>query len=291
MRIVGSIRRVGIGFQRAYKYNIKFRIGFTVLVALIIFGLIGLRAPPGYKQWYKLPTNLPPRLTTDLTYLLGTTSHGRSVFWSLTNGIINSLIIATITTLLAPNIGLMVGMVAGLSGGIIDRIFMFITDVIIVIPAFPLYIILAMLVRDWLSMYLVGLIITVTSWAWPARQVRSMLLSIREREFMITAKLSGMRYYKIILSEVMPHLIGWHLINTTNTVLYSIGSEAGLAILGLSILQEDTLGTIIYWAQQYAALYRGIIWWILSPIIVLIILFVSLYLISIGLTEYFTGRR
>jgi len=290
-RVINGIKYIGTSFWRVYKYNMKFRIGFTVLLILIVFGLSGLLAPSYYKYWYKLPKNLPPMVTIDFTYILGTTSNGRSVFWSLTNAILNSLLIALVTTIIAPNIGLIAGIVSGLKGGIVDRVMMFITDVIIVIPPLPLYIVLAMFLRHYLNMYLLGLIISVTSWAWPSRQVRALMLSLREREFMIVARLSGMRYHKIIFGEVMPHLIGWHLINSTNTVLHSISSEAGLAILGLSILQEDTLGTMIYWAQNYGALYRGIVWWIIPPVIVLVILFISLYLISIGLTEYFTGKR
>lgn len=276
---------------RPLALNTKLGVGFLILAILVAIGLTSLTAPPWFEQWYKYPKDLPPQLSSDPSYLLGTTTNGRSVFWSLTRGILNSLAISFITALIASHIGLLVGIVAGLKGGTIDRILMTVTDVFIVIPAFPLYALLAMMLKKVLNIVILGMLIAITSWCWPARQVRAIVLSLREREFMLTATLSGLKTWEIIFKEIMIHLLGWHMVNFTNTVIYSIGSEVGLAIFGLSILDKDTLGTMIYWAQGYGALYRGMWWWILTPIIAVIILFLSLFLISIGLTEYLSRKR
>uniref|UniRef100_A0A7C5UTU0 ABC transporter permease n=1 Tax=Ignisphaera aggregans TaxID=334771 RepID=A0A7C5UTU0_9CREN len=270
--------------------NTKFRIGFILLIFIIILGSFSIFSPPYYKQWYKLPIDQPPRLSTGVLYILGTTTNGRSVFYILVNAIINSLVIGLFTALIASHIGLFAGIGAGVKGGVVEKVIMFLADVLIVIPALPLYILLAMFLRKILTIYTIGLIISITSWAWPARQVRAIVMSLREREYMLTAKLSGMSLMKIIMSEIFPHLLGWHLANFTNTVLYSIASETSLAILGLSILQEDTLGTMIYWALQYGALYRGLVWWIIPPVAIIILLFASLYMISLGLSEYINPR-
>jgi len=283
------MRAVWIGFRNVYSRNIKFRIGFTVFMAIVLLGLASLFAPPYFESWYSLPKDRPPSLES-VDLLLGTTTHGRSVFWMLCRGILNSLTISLITALVASHLGLFIGMVAGMKGGVVDRALMFITDTFVVIPQLPLLVVLAMLLKEMMTMPLLGLLISVTSWPWPARQVRAMVLSLRERDFITVAQLSGMGTGKIILTEIMPHLLGWHLINATNTVLYAIGSETGLAVLGLSILDKDTLGTIIYWALSYSAIYRGIWWWIVSPVVALIVLFASLYLISVGYTEYLNPR-
>lgn len=277
------------GFKDIYQRDIRFRIGFTLFVALLMLGSISLFSPPYYKTWYYFRKDLPPSFQS-IDLLLGTTTNGRPVFWSLTNAIVNSLIIAAVTTLVASHLGLIIGLIAGSKGGIVDRVLMTITDTFIVIPGFPLLFVLAMILKHVMTLPLLGLMISITSWPWPARQVRAIVLSLREREFVLTAKLSGVGTFRVILQELMPYVLGWHLINATNTVLYSIGSEAGLAILGLSILGEDTLGTMIYWAQHYGALYRGKIWWIMPPVVTLILVFVSLYLISFSLQEYFNPR-
>jgi peptide/nickel transport system permease protein len=276
-------------FSRVWRTSRKFRIGFTIFVALLCLGAFSITTPSYYKNWYYFRKDTPPQLTS-LDFLLGITTNGRSVFWILVNAIINSLAIAAVTTLIAAHLGLFIGMVAGIRGGWVDKVLMFVTDTFVTIPGFPLLYVMSMVLRPILTMPLLGLLISLTSWPWPARQVRAIVLSLRERDYITVARLSGMGTGKILASEIFPHLLGWHLINSTNTVLYSIGSEAGLAILGLSILQEDTLGTMIYWCQHYGALYRGIWWWIAPPIIALILLFISLYLISAGLQEYFNPR-
>ncbi|MDK6028475.1 ABC transporter permease [Ignisphaera sp. 4213-co] len=285
----GVLKRFAKGLKNLYMKDIKFRIGFTLFIAIIVVGLLSLFSPPYYKTWYYFKKDLPPSFQS-LDLLLGTTTNGRPVFWSLTNAIINSLAIAAVTTLIASHLGLVIGLVSGIRGGVVDRVLMTITDTFVTIPGFPLLFVLSMILKDYLTIPLLGLMISITSWPWPARQVRAIVLSLRERDFVLTARLSGAGTFKIIVQELLPYVLGWHLINATNTVLYSIGSEAGLAILGLSILSEDTLGTMIYWAQHYGALYRGKLWWIMSPVTMLIIIFVSLYLISFSLQEYFNPR-
>lgn len=267
------------------KESVKFKAGIVMLVPVLILGLLSIFSPIYYKSWYFFPKDLPPSLSS-VDLFLGTTSNGRSVFWATSNAILNSLVIAILTTLIASHLGLFIGIIAGYRGGLIDRTLMFITDSFVVIPSLPLLIILSMLLKEYLTLPLLSILISITSWPWPARQVRAIVVSLREREYIPIAMLSGLSHSKIVFKEIMPHLIGWHLINATNTVLYAIGSEVGLSILGLSILSEDTLGTMIYWSiLGYGALFRGIWWWAAPPIIITIIIFTALYLISTSIAE------
>ncbi|QOJ78840.1 ABC transporter permease [Infirmifilum lucidum] len=274
-----------------YKFNLKFRVGLLTLTALILFGAISVATPPHHWKWFVLPKDQPPSLSS-IDVIMGTTTNGRSVFWASTNAVLNSLVIAILTALIASHVGLFIGLVAGYRGGLIDRTLMFITDSFVVIPQLPLLILLAMLLRDILTIPFMALLISVSSWPWPARQVRAMVISLREREFVSTAILTGIPEWQVILKEIMPHLLGWHLINATNTVLYAIGAEVGLSVLGLSILSIDTLGTMIYWSMiGYPSLFRGVWWWPLPPIILTIVVFVSLYLVSTAIAESIESKR
>lgn len=288
-RVSKAFNTFAKSFRNVWRVSGKFRIGFIMLIAILLLASFSIATPGYYKNWYYFKKDTPPMLTS-LDYILGITTNGRSVFWALVNAIVNSLTIALVTTLVASHIGLFVGMIAGIKGGWVDRVLMFLTDTFVTIPGFVLLYVLAMALKPIITMPLLGLMISITSWPWPARQVRAIVLSLRDRDFITVARLSGMGTWKIVWSEIFPHLLGWHLVNATNTVLYAIGSEAGLAVLGLSILQEDTLGTMIYWCLHYGAVYRGIWWWFVPPIVVLILLFISLYLISVGLQEYFNPR-
>ena len=290
-----AIKSITLPFLILMKTNRKFRMGFTLIVIVVALALISFLAPPQYIHWYSYPKSVPPKLTTNIDLILGTTANGRSVFWVFTNAIRNSLIIGVVTALIAPHVGLLIGIITGLKGGIIDRVLMFITDTIIVIPALPLYIIVLMVLKPYISAIgspipFMGLIFSITAWCWPARQVRAIVLSLREREFILTSSLSGNSIVRIIVKEIVPHLLAWHLINLTNTVLYAIGMETGLSILGLSILDKDTLGTMIYWSLYYSALFRGIWWWYITPIIGIIVVFLAFFLISQGISEYVNPR-
>ncbi len=283
MPSLSFLKSIGKNFIFLYKSNFKFRLGFTLILILFILGFtVSPFSPTSTRTWYAVPRDRPP----SPEYLLGTSSMGRDVFWELCASIGKSLTIALITAMIASHIGLFIGLISGIRGGLLDRFLMFVSDTFIIVPGFLLLIVVISIIKSWITIPLLGAIISIVSWPWPARQVRSMVLSLRERTFVYTAKLSGMRTSKVLLFEIMPYVLGWHLVNFTNTILFSIGTESGLAIFGLSILGDNTLGVMLYWALNYYALFRGIWWWITAPIVTLVLIFISFYLISIGLSEH-----
>lgn len=290
-----GIRNISSNIKNIFVLNRKFRIGFSIIIFLLLFSLFSLYIllplfeKRSITSWYSFPKDRPPSLSS-IGMILGTTTNGRSVFWILTRAILNSLAIGFVTALVASHIGLFIGILAGLKGGLIERILVFIIDSFIVIPGLPLLIVLSMSLKGYLNVVIIGLIISIIAWTWPARQVRAQVLSLREREHVLLARFSGMKLGKIILSEIFPYIVSWHFANMANTVLFAIATEAGLAVLGLSKLEEDTLGTMIYWANNYSALFRGLWWWISAPIVTLILLFIGLYLIAIGIGEYANPR-
>lgn len=277
------LKNVGRNFVLLYKSNFKFKLGFTLISIIFILGfVVSSFSPINTRTLYTVPKDQPP----SSKYLLGTSSMGRDVFWELCSSIGKSLTIALITALIASHIGLFIGLISGIKGGVLDRLLMFISDTFIIVPGFLLLVVIISIIKSWITVPLIGAIISIVSWPWPARQVRSMVLSLRERTFVYTAKLSGMGTGKVLLFEIMPYIFGWHLVNFTNTILFSIGTESGLAIFGLSLLGDNTLGVMLYWALNYYALFRGIWWWITAPIVTLVLIFVSFYLVSTGLSEY-----
>ncbi|MEM2613796.1 MAG: ABC transporter permease [Nitrososphaerota archaeon] len=283
-----SLRIFGI-LKRVLKFSKKFRIGFILFLAILALGLASNFSPPYYSYLYYLPTGMQPKFES-IDLIFGTTADGRSVFWALTHAIMNSLIIAFVTAMIACHIGLVFGLIAGMKGGAVDKTVMFITDAFIAIPGLPLTIMLVMILKPIVNLIIIGIIISIISWPWSSRMIRAMALSIKEKDFITSAQLSGMSTLKIIFLEIFPHILGFHLTNIINTMLGAIGAEVGLAFLGLSILEIDTLGTMIYWIQRYGAMLRNMWWWVLPPVMTLIFLFIALYLISAGLQEYLNPR-
>jgi peptide/nickel transport system permease protein len=152
-------------------------------------------------------------------------------------------------------------------------------------------ILMASLLQGKASLLLISAILVVFNWPWPARQTRAMALSMREREFINTARFSGSNTLAIIVKEIFPYVLSWSLANFINTVLVAIATEASLAIIGLSSAEEATLGTMIFWSRERQALLGHKWWWVGAPVVSTIVLFIGLFLASTGFSDYSAEKR
>jgi peptide/nickel transport system permease protein len=264
----------------------RFCFSFGVLVIILIMAFLSLFSPFDPTLWNVVPKNLSP----SAKYLLGTDANGQDIFWQATFAVRNSLIISLIAGLVSRVIAVLVGMVAGYKGGTIDRVLMFIGDSLLVIPLFLIMVMLAMLVRQFMNLVVLGLMLSVFGWAWDARVIRSMILSLREREFTKTAVLSGTGTVKLVLNEYMPFTMPLIFSTLINNVAWAIGLEITLAILGLVNLSIPTLGTMLNWALFYQSILLGRWWWILTPVVLSLFLFIALYWLSVSISEYLDPR-
>lgn len=268
----------------------NFRLKAGVLI-IAIFVLIGFVAPLFHAgnpaEWSTYPKNLKP----SLQHWFGTTNLGQDIFWLFAKSVQNSFLIGIIVAFFATLIGVILGLLAGLKGGFLDRFIMLMSDSFIVIPSLPILILLASLLKGQASLWVICFVLVVFNWPWPARQVRAMALSLREREFIHTANFSGESTLTIIGKEVFPYVAGWSVANFINTILVAIGAESGLAVIGMSSNSEATLGTMIYWANQHQAMLAGHWWWIGSPVAAITLIFIALFLTTSGYQEYSALRR
>lgn len=268
------------------KYDKRFLIGFTAISIFIIISLISLFSPYNLKSWNVVPRDLP----ASKEFLLGTNSMGQDILWKAMVAIKNSLVLGLIAATISRLIALVLGLLAGYKGGVYDRIIMTFNDSFIIIPLFPLLILIASILSSSINIVLLGIIIGLFGWAWDARLFRSQILSLKEREFTRTAVLSGMSTFKIISREHIPYIIPLIMAATINNIIWVIGMEVTLSVLGLSSLNTPTIGTMIYWALQYQALFLGMWNWILTPVIICIVLILSLYLLSTSISKYLDPR-
>ncbi|MGB9857360.1 MAG: ABC transporter permease [Dictyoglomaceae bacterium] len=273
-------------FKDLYRNDKKFAFGFTVISFLIFLTILSFFSPYDPKLWNAVPKNLPP----SWGHPLGTNSVGQDIFWNITHAIKNSLSLGFLTALISISIGTLVGLTAGYRGGTLDRVLMSINDSFIVLPSLPILILLSTMLKERLSVGLIAVILSLFSWPWGGRQVRAIVLSLREREFTYTANFSGMGTMKVVLREHLPFVIPWVMANFINTILWAIGMETTLSIFGLSSLETPTIGTTIYWAVQYQAIFRGIWWWILTPVVLAVVLFISLYMLSVSISNFLDPR-
>lgn len=263
-------------------------VGLVIVGVFLVLGLVvPFFAPENPTAWNTYFRNLP----ASAKHIMGTNNLGQDIFWLLTWSIRNSLWIGLSVAALATLIGVVVGLLAGFLGGFMDRSLTLLMDIVIAVPTLPILILMSALLGGRTSLLIIAGVLVLFNWPWPGRQARAMSLSLREREFINIAQASGEGTLKIVVVEIMPFVLGWALANFINTILVAISAESGLAIIGLSSLKDATLGTMIYWAMQHQALLLEKWLWILSPILSIMLLFIGLFLVSTGWSDYFATRR
>ncbi|MBK8136059.1 MAG: ABC transporter permease [Chloroflexi bacterium] len=264
----------------------RFTFSFIVLATILVMATLSFFSPFDPTLWNVVPRDMKP----SADHFLGTDSNGQDIFWQATFAVRNSLIISLISALVSRTIAILVGMVAGYKGGALDRVLMFIGDSLLVIPLFLMFVMIAMMVRQYLNLVTLGLMLAVFGWPWDARLIRSMVLSLRERDFTMTSILSGTGTIKLVLKEYIPFTMPLIFSTMINNMSWAIGLEITLAFIGLSNLNIPTLGTMLNWALFYHSILLGRWWWILTPVILSLFMFIALYWLSVSISEYIDPR-
>ena len=264
----------------------RFCFSFGVLVIILTLAFLSFFSPYDPTMWNVVPKDTKP----SAEHLLGTDSNGQDIFWQATFAVRNSLIISLIAASVSRVIAILVGMIAGYTGGSSDRVLMFVSDSLLVIPLFLIIVMIAMMVRQFMNLALLGLMLSAFGWAWDARVIRSVILSLREREFTKTAVLSGTGTVKLVLNEYMPFAMPLIFSTLINNISWAIGLEMTLALLGLVNINIPTLGTMLNWAIFYQSMFLGRWWWVLTPVVLSLFMFIALYWLSVSISEYLDPR-
>jgi peptide/nickel transport system permease protein len=270
-----------------FRYSPSFRYGAIILLLAALMVSLSFVSPYEPDDKRAVDRNEAP----SAEYWFGTTSQGQDVFWMLTFAVRNTLIVAGIAVAIGRGIGVILGMISGYIGGTFDRVLSSLVDSFIVIPRLPLLILIAAIMRGQMSIIALGVLIGVLDWAYPSKRYRSQILSLREREFTHTAIFSGMSSLKIVIQEHLPFIIPFMLADIVSGFLFAIGIEVTLSVLGLSDLNTQSIGAMIYWGQYYGALLSNRVWVVAAPIIASIVIVVGFYLVSIGLSDYLDPRK
>jgi len=254
-RALGGSRR----FLRALLENRKASVGALILLAIVFIAAFpGLLAPDDPQAII-----YPPNEGASLAHPLGTTQLGQDVFSQVIWSTRLTLLVTLVVTAVATFISMIVGVTAAYAGGVTDRTLTVIIDVFLILPVLPLLILMA----SYLSPGVTSLVIVLiaTSWAFQARQLRSQGLSVRNRDFLVAARVRGERPIYIILVEIVPTMISLLAASFLALAVFEVGFAASLQFLGLGNSSELMWGTMLYNAQQSAALESGNALWALGP--------------------------
>ncbi|MCY4606099.1 MAG: ABC transporter permease, partial [Gemmatimonadetes bacterium] len=224
-----------------------------------------------------------PNLSPASEHLLGTDAAGRYLLAVMVTGTPLTLRIGFLAGAVGLGIGIILGFLAGYFGGLVDTLIRGAADVLLTVPGLLFLVVLATSLRTVVTVDMMALVVASLAWMLPTRTIRSQVLSMRERAYVQVARLSGMRDLEIIARELLPNLLPYLAASFVSAVGAAVLASIGLEALGLGPQNEPTLGMTIYWALYYTSLLRGMWWWWAPPILMIVLIFIGLFLVSMGL--------
>lgn len=270
----------GGNLWRAVRHNRKATAGALLLLFFLALAIFpGQIAPDGYAS-----TNFAPALPPSAAHWLGTTAFGQDIFSQLVYGTRESLIIAFAVGGLSTFISVIVGVSAAYLRGFADGVLSLFTDVLLVIPTFPLIILIAAYVRS-AGLLTIIIVLGLLGWSYGARQLRSQVLSLRDRDFLESARVRGERSLYIIVVEVLPTMTSLIVASFLGAALYAVLTAAGLQFIGLGDPNAQSWGTMLYWAENNEALGAGMPLWAIMPGVCVALLGASFALLNYAFDE------
>ncbi len=271
-----SLRRM----TRAVISNRKATVGALLLLFFCLVALF-----PGVIAHDDPNAEIYPRhLGPSAQHLLGTTAFGQDMFSQLVWGTRPVLLIALLAGFGATVIAMLVGVASAFLGGVWDGVLGTITDVLLVIPLFPLLIIIASYLHGAGTTVLIAVII-LTSWSYTARQLRAQALSLRGRDFLNAARVRGERSLYIIVVEIIPTMTSLLVAAFLTNALYAVLFSASLQFIGLGDPGQISWGTMLYWAENAEAFQTGQAQWIIAPGLCIVALGAAFALINYAFDE------
>jgi peptide/nickel transport system permease protein len=260
-------------------------IGLVLFLGPLAIGLIGSLVvdPAGLRI-----AAAPPAVQPTAENPLGTDTAGRDMLALIVAGTPPTYVIGIVAGFLSVFIGTAVGLVSGYFRGGIDTIVRTVVDVTLGIPSLAAVIIIAAVLGS-ISPVQLGVVIALLGWAYPARQIRSQVLSLREQQFVFISRLSNEGPVRIMFGEILPNIMPFVMAAFVASVSFSILVAVGLQLLGLGT-PEPTLGLVLQLATTGGALSRGMWWWWAPPAVILSAMFLGLFLVSTAVDRFANPR-
>ncbi|GAB3644669.1 ABC transporter permease [Glycomyces tarimensis] len=265
--------------------NRKVVIGMSIVLLLLLLGVLGPFFLSSSPNEYVGPKSEAP----SGEFWFGTTYFGQDVFAQFVHGLRSSYLVGALGGGIAFVIGLTIGFTAGYRGGLIDEFLNMVTNVVLVLPALAVLIVISsyLEVRGVISQ---AVIIGLFSWPWVARAVRAQTFTLRNRDYVDLARLTGKRAPQIIVREIMPNMASYLLMSMILLFGGAILFAAMLDFIGLGPSNAVSLGTMMQQSMDWSALHLGLWWWFIPPGLAITAIVGALYITNVGLDEVFNPK-
>ena len=278
--------------KRLLRTIMRYPSGSVALAFLLVFlamALIGpWAAPHGPFETIYDQDEMPVRLAgPSAQHWLGTTNHGVDVFSQLLWGARIALVVGVLSALGSVLLGTLIGLLAGYFGGLVDEIIMRLTDIAYGIPFLPFALVVIAIVQP--SIGLIIILVIAFLWRTTARVIRSQVLTLRERPFVLAARAAGLSEFAILFRHVAPNVLPLSFLYVAIGVQAGVMSEAALSFLGFGDPNVMSWGLMLNDAFRAGAM-RSAWWWVLPPGICLSILVISTFMVTRAYEELVNPR-
>ncbi|MGP8206389.1 MAG: ABC transporter permease [Acidimicrobiales bacterium] len=265
--------------------NKKVMVGLSIEVIFILLAIFGPLIAPYNPNTLTSDANAHP----SLHHLIGTTYFGQDVFSQLLYGLRDSYLVGFLGALFAAVVGMTVGFAAGYRGGFLDEVLQLVTNIVVMIPSLVLLIVIASYLKT-RGILFEGAFIGLTTWPWVARAVRAQTFTLREREFVDLARLSGKRGASIVIKDIAPNMASYLFLVLILLFGSAILIAANFDFLGLGPTNTISLGTMMNQAMLWSSLELRTWWWFIPPGAVITVIVAALLVANVGLDEVFNPK-
>src|SRR5215212_9629941 len=273
---------------RYLRRNKGLTIGLLILLLLILFTVYGL-ATADLTNAY--PISVKSKQPPSWEFPLGTDFFGRDLYVAMVVGLKQTATIGILAGALGTLIGILLGFVSAYFGGWLDTIIKGICQILTPIPALLIQVIIAgSLDKRDVTIYTMAFVVVLLAWMGPTLVIRAQVLTMKERQFVSVAKLSGMGDLGIIFGEILPNLLPFIVSAFVVQVFAAVFISFSLAVLGLGPLREPLMGNLIWAANYQSAFFNNWWWWPLEPALAMVLILGSLAFINMGLDELANPR-
>lgn len=273
---------------RYLRRNKGLSLGLFAILVLVTFTVYGMTTLDLKKAY---PLAVRSKQAPSAQYPFGTDFFGRDLLTAMVVGLWQTALIGILAGATGTLIGVVLGFISAYFGGPIDTVIKGICQILTPIPPFLFQVIIAgSLDKRDVTIYTMAFVVVLLAWMGPTLVIRSQVLTMKERQFVAVAKLSGVGDLGIIFGEILPNLLPFIAAAFVTQVFAAVFAAFYLAVLGLGPLREPLLGNIIWSAQGQSAFFNGWWWWPLEPALALVLILGSLALVNMGLDELANPR-
>jgi peptide/nickel transport system permease protein len=288
--VIGTVGPAPVAVRRRSDFlhyavrNKKLLFGLGLEAFFVLTAIVGPMISPHNMTDYFLPHQAP-----SLRYWLGTDYFGHDVFAQLVNGLRESYLVGALGALCAAAVGMTLGFTAGWRGGLLDEVLQLVTNIIVMIPSLVLLIVIGAYLKT-RGILFEGTFIGLTTWPWVARAVRAQTFTLRSREFVDLARLSGRRPSRIVVADIAPNMASYLFLVVVLLFGASMLLAASYDFLGLGPTTGTSLGTMMNQSMLWSALQLHTWWWFVAPGLVLTGMVFALLIANVGLDEVFNPK-